>query len=81
MRVLFFTAGTRGAGHLVRAVALQRALARAGAHDVTLDVVAPSSSSFLRLVGDAGHGVSVDAAALRVSATAVDSEVARTIAS
>jgi len=80
MRVVFFTAGTHGAGHLVRAVALQRALARTGSTAVTLDVVAPSSSSFLRLVGSAGHGVTVDAAVLRLPGTAGNSDVARTIA-
>ena len=80
MRVVFFTAGSHGAGHLVRAAALLRALARSGIDNVTVDVVAPSSSAFLRLVGDAGHAVEIDAAALRAPATAASSDVATTIA-
>jgi len=79
VRVTFFTAGSHGAGHVVRACALQRALVRAGATDVTLTVVAPSSP-FLRLVGDAARPVVIDSEALRTPAGAVASDVARAIA-
>lgn len=78
MRVTFFTAGSHGAGHVVRACALQRALQRAGRHDVELTVVAPPSP-FLRLVGAAARPTVVDAAALRDPARAGDSDVARAI--
>jgi len=79
MRLTYFTAGSHGAGHVVRAVALQRALARAGRHDVQLTVVAPPSP-FLRLVGDAARPTIVDAAVLRDPARAPTSDVARAIA-
>lgn len=81
MRVCYFTAGSHGAGHLVRAVALQRAIVRGGhAHDITLDVVAPASPLLSRLLGPNAHGVVIDAAELRDPARAVNSAVAHTIA-
>lgn len=79
MRVTFFTAGSHGAGHIVRACALQRALVRGGCTDVTLTVVAPSSP-FLRLVGDAARPVRIDSDALRTPAGALESDVSRAIA-
>jgi hypothetical protein len=79
MRLTFFTAGTHGAGHVVRAVALQRALERAARRDVQLTVVAPPSP-FLRLVGEAARPTVVDASVLRDPARARESDVARAIA-
>lgn len=79
MRLTFFTAGTQGAGHVVRAVALQRALRRAGHDDVELTVVAPPTP-FLRLVGAAARPTVVDASVLRDPARAAASDVARAIA-
>jgi hypothetical protein len=79
MRVCYFTAGSHGAGHLVRAVALQRAIVR-GRHDIRLDVVAPASPLLSRLLGPNGHGVVIDAAELRDPTRAAHSAVAQTIA-
>jgi hypothetical protein len=79
MRLTYFTAGTHGAGHVVRAAAIQRALRRAGHDDVRLTVVAPPSP-FLRLVGDAARPTTIDAAVLRDPARAGASDVARAIA-
>jgi hypothetical protein len=79
MRLTYFTAGSHGAGHVVRAVALQRALQRAGHRDVALTVVAPPSP-FLRLVGAAARPTLIDADALRHPRRARDSDVARAIA-
>ncbi len=79
MRVVFITAGTHGAGHVVRAAAIKRALLRTMSTRVRFDVAAPASS-FLRLVGDAGHVISVDPAVLRDPRTAAHSDVARVLA-
>lgn len=78
MRLTYFTAGSHGAGHVVRACALQRALRRAGRDDVHLTVVAPPSP-FLRLVGDAARPTTIDASVLRDPARAGDSDVARAV--
>lgn len=79
MRLTFFTAGTHGAGHIVRAIALQRALRRSGHDDVRLTVVAPPSP-FLRLVGDAARPTTIDASVLRDPGRAASSDVARAVA-
>lgn len=80
MRVCYFTAGSHGAGHLVRAVALQRALVRGGHTNVDIDVVAPSSALLTRLLGPRGHGVTIDAAELRDPHRAAHSALTQTIA-
>jgi hypothetical protein len=80
MRVCYFTAGSHGAGHLVRAVALQRALVRGGHTKIEFDVVAPASALLTRLLGPRGHGVTIDAAELRDPQRATHSALAHTIA-
>lgn len=77
MRVAYFTAGTHGAGHVVRGVALQRALARSGA-PVEFRLFAPPSP-FARLAGDAHTPVTVDAEELRVPLRAAQSSLARAL--
>lgn len=74
MRVAYFTAGTHGAGHVVRGVALQRALARTGAR-VDFRLFSPPSP-FAHLAGDAHTPVRIDAAELRSPALAAQSAVA-----
>lgn len=79
MRVLFITAGTHGSGHVVRGIALQRALARTGRADIDLVIAAPPSP-FLRLAGGAARAVTVDASELRDPASAAAGNLARAIA-
>jgi hypothetical protein len=79
VRITFFTAGSQGAGHVVRACALQRALVRQGCDHVTLTVVAPPSP-FLHLVGESARPVNIDVDALRDPDRAAGSDLARAIA-
>lgn len=77
MRVAYFTAGSAGAGHLVRGVALGRALARRGEHDYR--IFAPSSP-FDRIAAPWLEAVTIEPALLRTSASASDSAIARVLA-
>ncbi len=81
MRVAYFTAGTHGAGHLVRGLALRRALLRA-APSTTFALFSPASP-FRRITGsgaaDCAVDVVVDANVLRHPATAKTSDVARAL--
>ncbi len=78
MRVAFFTAGTHGAGHLVRGVALHRALLRRGAQ-VDYRLFSPPSP-FARIAEGVHHPVAVDAAELRVPERARTSALAKALA-
>jgi hypothetical protein len=74
-RVVYFTAGTTGAGHLARAFAIERALARAGSK-ASFTTIGPPST--LRLGGRASdHAVTIDPLALSVAARAEGSALAR----
>lgn len=76
-RIAYFTAGTVGAGHLVRGVALGRALARLGHHDYRL--LSPPSP-FARIAAPWLETVPVETALLRGHETARHSAVARALA-
>jgi hypothetical protein len=77
-RVAFFTAGTTGAGHLVRGIAIERALARAGSR-CTYAMFGPRSP--LSLARRANyHPVSLDPAELSDHARAPGSELAGALA-
>lgn len=78
MRVTFFSGGSHGAGHVVRAMALQQALARRSP-DIAFSALLPPSP-FLRRLGAAGIPVQVDPAALSSPDTAATSAVAEAIA-
>jgi hypothetical protein len=79
MRVAFFTAGTDGAGHLVRGLAIQRALARAAAH-VEYAMFGPRIA--WRLAATLGwRSLVIDPAELLDPARASESDVARALAS
>lgn len=78
MRIAYFTAGSAGAGHLVRGVALGRALARQGAHDYRM--FAPASA-FDRIAAPWLEQVSIEPALLRNRASASESALARALAS
>lgn len=75
-RIAYFTAGTVGAGHLVRGVALQRALARRGHADYR--IFSPPSP-FDRVASPWLETVAIETDLLRDSARADDSAVARAL--
>lgn len=79
MRLAYVTAGTVGAGHVVRGVALARALARAGAGHVDFRLFTPpvafAPATRLPFV----HAVAVDAAQLLTPAGAEASALARAL--
>jgi hypothetical protein len=77
-RVAYFTAGSHGAGHLVRGLALERALRRAGAA-VELRLFGPPSP-FAHVAGDLHEAVRVDVEELRVPSRARASALARALA-
>lgn len=77
MRVAYFTAGTHGAGHVVRGVAVQRALERRGA-GVEFRLFSPPSP-FARLAGAAHTPVTVDPTELRSPPRARASGLARAL--
>lgn len=77
-RIAYFTAGTVGAGHLVRGVALGRALSR-GDGDVAYRIFSPPSP-FARVAEPWLETVSIEPSLLRSAATARDSAIARAIA-
>lgn len=74
MRVAYFTAGSHGAGHLVRGVALWRALCRRRA-DVPFRLFAPASA-FDHVAAPVHEPIVVDAAELRDPARARSSRLA-----
>ncbi len=76
MRVAYFTGGTHGAGHLVRALAIARGLSRLGA-DAELVVLSPRGP-FTRLVPQAIE-IEADPRALADEARAPRSALARTL--
>lgn len=78
MRVAYFTAGSHGAGHLVRGVALWRALQRRS-RDVTFRLFAPASP-FASIAAEVHQPVSVDPQQLRDPHTAKSSSIAREFA-
>lgn len=78
MRVAYFTAGSHGAGHLVRGLALERALRRAGAA-VEFRLFGPPSP-FAHVAGGLHEAVPIDAAELRVPERARASALARALA-
>lgn len=76
MRVVYFTAGTTGAGHVVRGIAIGRALDRAGFRG-TYAMVGPRSTAAF---APRGHrGVTIDHDELLDPARASSSELARTL--
>jgi hypothetical protein len=78
VRIAYFTAGSHGAGHLVRGVALERALQRrAAAFEYRL--FSPPSA-FARVAQGFHQPISVDAAELREPARARTSALARALA-
>lgn len=76
-RVAYFTAGTAGAGHLVRGVALGRALARLGA--ATYRIFSPPSP-FARVAEPWLETVAIEPSLLRSRATAARSAIAEALA-
>lgn len=78
MRVAYFTAGSHGAGHLVRGVALWRAFQRQRA-DVQFRLFAPASG-FDHIAADVHERVVVDAAELRDPSRARSSRLATQLA-
>ncbi len=78
MRVAYFTAGSHGAGHLVRGLALERALRRAGAA-AEFRLFGPPSP-FAHVAGGLYEAVPIDAAELRVPERARTSALARALA-
>ncbi len=78
MRVAFFTAGSHGAGHLVRGLALWRAFQRRGAN-VEFRLFAPASA-FDHVARAVHEPVVVDAAELRDPVRARESRLARQLA-
>jgi hypothetical protein len=81
VRVAFFTAGTTGAGHLVRGLALRRALARAGSRAEYAMFAPRSPYLFTRAPGVASslREVAMDHEVLRDPARAPDTELARAL--
>ncbi len=77
-RIAYFTAGTVGAGHLVRGVALGRALWRTG-RDVVYRIFSPPSP-FARVAEPWRETVPIEAPLLRRESTARDSAIARALA-
>ncbi len=77
MRIAYFTAGTHGAGHLVRGLAILRALRRCGSR-AEYRLFAPPSS-FAWIASDVHHPVTIDPRELRDPARAPDSSLARAI--
>jgi hypothetical protein len=76
-RIAYFTAGTVGAGHLARGIAIERALARAES-TATFALIGPSTT--LRLAHRASyHAVAMDPAELAHPERARQSELARTL--
>lgn len=78
MRVAYFTAGSHGAGHLVRGVALWRAFKRRGAK-VEFRLFAPRSA-FDHIAEGVHEPVTVDAAELREPDRARQSQLAQQLA-
>lgn len=77
MRVGYFTAGTHGAGHLVRGVAVHRALRRLGA-SVDFRIFSPASP-FAHVAAGVHQAVEIDPAQLRAPGTAASSALARAL--
>lgn len=76
-RIAFFTAGTVGAGHLARGLAIERAFARAGS-TATFALIGPPTT--LRLPYRATyHAVAIDPVELAHPERAPQSELARTL--
>jgi hypothetical protein len=76
-RIAYFTAGTVGAGHLARGIAIERALARAGS-TATFALIGPPTT--LRLPHRATyHAVAIDPVELAHPERARQSELARTL--
>lgn len=76
-RIAYFTAGTVGAGHLARGLAIERALARAGS-PATFTLIGPPTT--LRLAHRAPyHAVAMDPAELSHPERARQSVLARTL--
>lgn len=75
-RIAYFTAGTAGAGHLVRGIALGRAIARHG--DAHYRIFSPASP-FASHAAPWLEIVSIDPSALRAPATAAASPLARAL--
>lgn len=79
MRIAYFTAGTAGAGHLVRGVALGRALLRAEpASPHTYRIFSPPSP-FARIASPWLEEVLIEPVLLRSKATANESAIARAL--
>jgi hypothetical protein len=81
VRVAFFTAGTTGAGHLVRGLAIRRALQRAGSRAEFAMFGPRAPYGFARASGVAPlfREVAIDHEVLRDPARAADSELARAL--
>ena len=76
MRIAYFTAGTAGAGHLVRGVALGRALLRAQPASPPVFRIFSPPSPFARIAAPWLEEVAIEPALLRARATANESAVA-----
>jgi hypothetical protein len=76
-RVVYFTAGTVGAGHLARGVAIRRALARAGSN-ARFAIVAPGRRPAFTADAEL-HTVAIDHVELAEPARAAGSELARVL--
>ena len=77
VQIAYFTAGTTGAGHLARGLAIERALARAGS-TATFTMIGPPTT--LRLADRASYrAVAVDPAELADPARAEASDLARAL--
>ena len=77
MEIVFFTAGTKGAGHLVRGLAIDRAIRRLGLK-AKLTILTPPTP-FARIAPEALE-VPLDVSALRTPSTAPTTALAQTLA-
>lgn len=79
MRVAFFTAGTKGAGHLVRGLAIERALRRAGFRGAYRMFGPAQRFPAAASATNAFHEVTIDERELLSAARARGSELARVL--
>lgn len=78
MHVAYFTAGTHGAGHVVRGLALRRAVERLGRGDARVSLVCPESVFQQRLAPDA-HTFAGEVDLWRDATRADESRLARVL--